>query len=70
MALAKYYIIQDATNGQYYTDNHSNDLPDRWSSDIGEAHRYSLISDAETELNTDTFSTTDFIIIEIAVKTS
>lgn len=70
MALVKYYIIQDATNGQYYTDNHDNNLPDRWSSDIGEAHRYSLISDAETELNTDTFSTTDFIIIEIAVKTS
>ena len=69
MALTKYYIIQDATNGQYYTDDHSNELPDRWSGNIGDAHKYSLISDAELELNTDTFSTTEFIITEIVVKT-
>jgi hypothetical protein len=68
MALTRYYILQDATNGQYYTDNHDVEIADRWSLNINDAFKYALVADVETELNADSFSSTEFRIMEVIIK--
>jgi len=68
MALTSYYIIQDATNRQYYTENHDVPLSDRWSNIIQDAHLYANRTAAETELDADDFSSTEFRILEVIIN--
>lgn len=68
MALTSYYIIQDATNAQYYTEDHSTDLSNRWCNSLTAAHLYTTRAAAEIELDADDFSSTEFRIIEVIIK--
>ena len=68
MALTLYYIIQDATNAQYYTKDNSTDLSNRWSNSLTSAYPYVTRAAAETELDVDTFSSVEFRIIEVIIK--
>jgi len=68
MALTSYFVIQDATNRQYYTEDHAEPLSDRWSTIIQDAHLYASRGAAETELEADDFSSTEFRIVEIIIK--
>jgi hypothetical protein len=68
MALTSYYIIQDATNRQYYTEDHDVPLSDRWTDVIQNAHMYASRGTAETELDADDFSSTEFRIVEVIIK--
>ena len=51
MALLKEYLIQDATNNMWYTENHEIPIGDRWSTNILSAYRFATIADAESELD-------------------
>jgi len=68
MALTSYYIIQDATNAQYYTEDHNVALANRWSNNLTDAHLYASRVAAETELDADEFSSTEFRIMEVIIK--
>jgi hypothetical protein len=66
--ITKKYIISNATNGQFYTENHE-ELPDnRWSPNMLDAHQFDLYSDAETELEHDYFYSGSYMITEILNK--
>jgi hypothetical protein len=68
MALTSYFLIQDATNAQYYTEDHTVPLSDRWTTVIQTAHLYASRGAAETELDADEFSSIEFRIVEIIIK--
>lgn len=67
--LTKYYLISNATNNSWYSENHTIPMSDRWTPNILEAYKYSTYEEAFTELDIDTFPATEFRIIEIVVKT-
>jgi hypothetical protein len=68
MALNKYYLIQNATNNLWYTEDHAVPNSDRWSPNILDAYKHTSYADAETEITTDEFSAYEFRIVEILIK--
>jgi hypothetical protein len=66
--ITKKYIISNATNRLFYTDNHD-DLPeDRWTPNMLDAFQFSSYADAEAELDNEYFYTGSYMITEILNK--
>jgi hypothetical protein len=68
MAIVTKYVIRDATNDLYYTENHSIPLSDRWSPNFNNAHLFATLSEAETEIDTEEYLNTCFVVQPITIK--
>lgn len=68
MAIVTKYIIRDATNDLFYTENHSLPLSDRWSPNFLNAFLFDTLTDAETEIDVEEYETTYFIIERVTIK--
>lgn len=66
--LTKKYIISNATNGLFYTENHDVLPENRWSPNILDAYQFNLYADAETELGNEYFYNGVYMIAEILNK--
>lgn len=68
MALTYKYIIVQATNLLYYTDNHSVEMQDRWSPNFLDGQLYDSKALAEAEIDTDNHGAIYFEVKEIIIK--
>ena len=68
MAIITKYVIRDATNDLYYTENHSIPLSDRWSPNFLNAFLFDTLTDAENEIDVEEYETTYFIIERVTIK--
>jgi hypothetical protein len=62
------YIIQDATNLLYYTENHTIDIANRWTPDFLNAYQFSSLADAENEIDIELFTSQYLIILAVYNK--
>ena len=68
MAIVTKYVIRDATNDLFYTENHSVPLSDRWSPNFLNAFLFDTLTDAENEIDVEEYETTYFIIERVTIK--
>jgi hypothetical protein len=68
MAIVTKYVIRDATNDLFYTENHSLPLSDRWTPNFLNAYLFDTIIDAENEIDVEEYETTYFIIERVTIK--
>lgn len=68
MAIVTKYVIRDATNDLFYTENHSLPLSDRWSPNFLNAFLFDTLTDAENEIDVEEYETTYFIIERVTIK--
>jgi len=68
MAIQTKYVIQDATNLMYYTEDHSVDVGNRWTNNFNNAHLFDTISSAENEIDIEEYNNTFFQILPITQK--
>lgn len=68
MAIVTKYVIRDATNELFYTENHSIPLSDRWSPNFSNAFLFDTLSAAENEIELEENPNTHFIILPITIK--
>jgi len=68
MAIITKYIIRDATNDLFYTENHSIPLSDRWTPNFYSAFLFDTLIDAENEIDAEEYENTHFIIERVTIK--
>lgn len=68
MAIVTKYVIRDATNDLFYTENHSLPLSDRWTPNFLNAFLFDTLTDAENEIDVEEYETTYFIIERVTIK--
>ena len=68
MAVFTKYVIIDATNDLFYTEDHSKPLSDRWTPNFNNAHLFATIGEAETEIDAEEYVNTCFEIKPITIK--
>jgi hypothetical protein len=68
MAIVTKYIIRDATNDLFYTENHSIPLSDRWTPNFLSAFLFDTLTDAENEIDVEEYVGTHYIIERITIK--
>lgn len=68
MAISTKYIIRNATNDLFYTENHSIPLSDRWTPNFLNAFLFDTLADAENEIDIEEYETTYFIIERVTIK--
>jgi hypothetical protein len=68
MAIVTKYVIRDATNDLFYTENHSVPLSDRWTPNFLNAFLFDTLIDAENEIDLEENINTHFIIDRITIK--
>jgi hypothetical protein len=68
MAIVTKYVIRDATNDLFYTENHSVPLSDRWTPNFLNAFLFDTLVDAENEIDVEEYETTYFIIERVTIK--
>lgn len=68
MAIVTKYVIRDATNELFYTENHSIPLSDRWTPNFLNAFLFDTLSAAENEIDIEEYENTHFIIQPITIK--
>jgi hypothetical protein len=62
------YLIRNATNLLWYTENHDIPMSDRWTPNILDAHQYDSITAAETEIENDDHGLDIFNIFEVRIR--
>lgn len=62
------YIIKDATNDLFYTEDHAIPVSDRWSPNFLHAYQFSTRYDAEQEIQNESFNSSFFLILEVTIK--
>jgi hypothetical protein len=68
MAIVTKYVIRDATNELFYTENHSVPLSDRWSPNFLNAYLFNTLADAENEIDIEEYTNTNYMIQAITIK--
>jgi hypothetical protein len=68
MATITKYIIRDATNDLFYTEDHSKPLSDRWTPNFNNAHLFATLVDAETEIDLEEYINTSFFVQPVTIK--
>lgn len=68
MAIVTKYIIRDATNDLFYTEDHSKPLSDRWTPNFNNAHLFATLVDAETEIDAEEYVNTSFFVQPVTIK--
>ncbi len=68
MAIVSKYIIRDATNDLFYTENHLIPLSDRWTPNFLNAFLFDTLTDAENEIDAEEYENTHFIIERVTIK--
>ena len=62
------YLIRNATNMLWYTEDHEQVMADRWSPNITDAALYDTKDSARSEIELDDHGLTFFNIFEIEIK--
>ena len=62
------YLIRNATNMLWYTEDHAVPMADRWSPNITDAAQYTTKADALIEIEADDHGLTIFNIFEVTIK--
>lgn len=68
MAIITQYVIRDATNDLFYTEDHSKPLSDRWTPNFNNAHLFATLIDAETEIDVEEYPNTFYFVQPITIK--
>lgn len=68
MAIVTKYIIRDATNDLFYTEDHSVPSSDRWTPNFSNAFLFDTSIDAENEIDIEENLNTYFIIERVTIK--
>ena len=66
--MTKYYLIQNAENLEWYTEQHNHENANSWSPNIQDAFKFGSYNEAEFELTTEMFGVTLFTIVEVILK--
>lgn len=67
MALLREYIIQNAIDKAYYTEDHSKPIYDRWSPHMHDAYRFPSIAAVEAEIEQE-YHNSSYHILEVVTK--
>lgn len=68
MAIITQYVIRDATNDLFYTDDHSKPLSDRWTPNFNNSRLFATLIEAETEIDIETNINTFYFIQYVTIK--